>query len=174
MNQTNTLDPKELAQIIETIVKEVMGAYRPIKKSDTKADINLDQAVAIIKEVERKAKIMNRSVVIAVHNSAAHPIAVHCMDGAYIASFDVAVNKAYTSAALKMATSVLKNLSQPGQELYGIQHTNQGKIIIFGGGEPLLYQGKLIGAIGVSGGSEAEDTFLAEYAKNKLEEVVMW
>ena len=50
-----------------------------------------------------------------------------------------------------MSTAELANLSQPGQPLYGIQHTNEGKIVIFGGGEPLEIDGKIIGAIGVSG-----------------------
>ena len=64
------------------------------------------------------------------------------MDGAYIASYDIAVNKTFTSAGLKMSTAELANLSQPGQPLYGIQHTNEGKIVIFGGGEPLEIDGK--------------------------------
>lgn len=161
-------------QIITTIAKEVIDDYRPNEKVEIRNDISLLEAVALIKEIEKKSMLMGISVVTAVYSGSAQPIAVHCMDHAYIASFDVANNKAYTSVALKMATSVLKNLSQPGQELYGIQHTNQGKIVIFGGGEPLLYKGKLVGGIGVSGGTEYEDTLLAEYGKNILEEVMMW
>ena len=75
------------------------------------------------------------------------------MDGAYIASFDIALNKSFTSASLKMSTAKLAELSQPGKELYGIQFTNEGKIVIFGGGEVLEADGKIIGALGVGGGS---------------------
>ncbi len=165
---------KAQMQMVESIVKNVVGEYTPTQKEEIKKDISLGQAVALIGEIEKKAKDMGMKVVIAVYNTAARPVAIHCMDDSYIASFDVAENKAYTSAALKMSTAVLKNLSQPGQELYGIQNTNQGKIVIFGGGEPLIYQGKLIGALGVSGGSEEEDRDLAAFGRNKLEEVMAW
>lgn len=94
------------------------------------------------------------------------------MDGAYIASYDIAVNKTYTSAGLKMSTAKLGELSQPGQPLYGIQFTNEGKIVIFGGGEPLESEGNIIGALGVSGGSAEEDTFLAAYGREILKEVI--
>ena len=111
-------------------------------------------------------------MVIAVSDHAGRITAVHCMDGAYIASYDIAVNKTFTSAGLKMSTAELANLSQPGQPLYGIQHTNEGKIVIFGGGEPLEIDGKIIGAIGVSGGTAEQDTMLAAYGKEVLKEVI--
>jgi uncharacterized protein GlcG (DUF336 family) len=88
---------------------------------------------------------------------------VDCSDGAYYASYDIAVNKSYTSVALKMPTSKLATLAAPGGSLYGIQHTNGGRIVIFGGGDPLKWQGEIIGAIGVSGGSAEEDTALSAY-----------
>ena len=165
---------KAQMQMIESVVKNVVGEYIPTQKEEIKNNIGLGQAVALIGEIEKKAKDMGMKVVIAVYDSAARPVAIHCMDDSYIASFDVAENKAYTSAALKMSTAVLKNLSQPGQELYGIQNTNGGRIVIFGGGEPLYYQGKLIGALGVSGGTEEEDRDLAAFGRNKLEEVMTW
>ena len=68
-----------------------------------------------------------------------------------------------------MSTKNLKNLAQPGGDLYGIQNTNGGKIVIFGGGEPLIYKGECVGAIGVSGGSEAEDTYLGEVGLKAFE-----
>ncbi|WMJ88686.1 GlcG/HbpS family heme-binding protein [Anaerocolumna sp. MB42-C2] len=164
---------KAQKQMIESVVKNVVGEYIPTHKEEIR-DISLRQAVALIDEIEKKAKDMGMKVVIAVYSSAARPVAIHCMDDSYIASFDVAENKAYTSAALKMSTTELKNLSQPGQELYGIQNTNGGKIVIFGGGEPLFFKGKLIGALGVSGGTEEEDRDLAVFGRKKLEEVMAW
>ena len=94
------------------------------------------------------------------------------MDDAYIASFDIAVNKSFTSASLKMSTEALSHLSQPGQSLYGIQHTNQGRIVIFGGGEPLEVDGKILGALGVSGGSAKQDTEIAAYGRKIFKEVL--
>jgi len=115
---------------------------------------------------------MGVNVVIAVADQAGRPVAVQCMDGAYIASFDIALNKSFTSASLKMSTETLSGLSQPGQSLYGIQFTNDGKIVIFGGGEPLMADGRIIGALGVSGGSAEEDTAIAAYGKKVFEEVI--
>ena len=71
-----------------------------------------------------------------------------------------------------MSTKVLGELAQPGAELYGIQYTNEGKIVIFGGGEPLMIGDRLIGALGVSGGTAQQDTALAAYGKDILKEVL--
>ena len=83
-------------------------------------------------------------------------------------SFD----KAFTVTALKMSTSTLKKLAQPGKPLYGIQFTNNQRIVIFGGGEPFEVDGTVIGGIGVSGGSEEQDTFLAEYGLRLFKEAI--
>jgi uncharacterized protein GlcG (DUF336 family) len=112
------------------------------------------------------------AAVIAVSDQAGRIQAVHVMDDAFIASYDIAVNKTFTSAGLKMSTAELCKLAQPGQPLYGIQHTNEGKIVIFGGGEPLEVEGKIIGALGVSGGTAEQDTMLAAYGKEILKEVI--
>lgn len=177
---------KSQADMIDETVKKIVSEYMrnapayTMNKMPEKLhmvnsyNISLKFATALIHEVELKAAQIGINAVIAVYNSNANPVAVHVMDNAYIASFDVAVNKAYTSASLKMSTLTLKALSQPGGSLYGIQHTNQGRIVIFGGGEPLYYKGNLIGALGVSGGSEEQDSKLAEFGKNKLEEVSEW
>lgn len=134
--------------------------------------MTLELAKYVTSKVEDKAREMGINVVIAVSNDGARPVAIHCMDDAFIASYDVAVNKAYTVVALKMSTAKLKELSQPNQSLYGIQFTNDGQIIIFGGGEPILYEGKVIGGLGVSGGTEEQDTLLAAYGKSMLEEAL--
>lgn len=178
-NELNINQSEEMVDIISRVVSEYMGnipAYTDNIKSDTlhtvsNDHISLELATTLIHKVELKAAEMGVKAVIAVYNSSANPVAIHVMDDAYIASFDVATNKAYTSAALKMSTLTLKALSGPGGSLYGIQNTNQGRIVIFGGGEPLYYKGRLIGAIGVSGGNEEQDSKLAEFGKSKLEEV---
>ena len=112
------------------------------------------------------------NAVVAVSDKAGRPVAVQCMDDAYIASFDIALNKTYTSASLKMSTAELSQLSQPGQPLYGIQFTNDGKIVIFGGGEVLEADGKIVGALGVSGGTAEQDTAIAAYGKQVFKEVL--
>ncbi|MBQ4631561.1 MAG: heme-binding protein [Clostridia bacterium] len=154
-----------IANIVETIVKEV-------SQKASVSSINLCMAKRLIAKVEGKAKEMGLSVVVAVSDSAGNPVAVECMDGSYLASYDIAVKKAYTVVALKMSTLTLKNLSQPGQSLYGIQFTNDGKLVIFGGGDPLIYNSNIIGGIGVSGGSEDQDVELSEYGAKCLNEII--
>lgn len=143
---------QELKRLITEVVQNLGG------------DMTLELALALTEKVKVKAAEMGVKAVIAVSNSAGNPVSVQCMDDSYIASYDVAVNKAFTVVALKMPTTTLKELAAPGGSLYGIQFTNQGKIVIFGGGVPLYdAHGRLIGGLGVSGGSEGEDTGLAEY-----------
>ncbi len=133
--------------------------------------VTLDFAEALMKKVEDKAREMGMRVVTAVADAAGRPVAVHCMDGAYMGSYDVALNKTFTAVAFQMSTEELGKLSQPGGPLYGIQFTNQGKIVIFGGGVPLRLNGKLIGAFGVSGGSAEQDTYLAHFAEDAFLEM---
>lgn len=143
---------QELKRLITEVVSSLGG------------DMTLDLALTLTEKVKAKAKEMGVNAVVAVSNSAGNPVSVQCMDDSYIASYDVAFNKAYTVVALKMPTTTLKELAQPGGSLYGIQFTNSGKIVIFGGGVPLYNKaGKIIGGLGVSGGSEGQDTALAEF-----------
>jgi len=115
---------------------------------------------------------MGVNAVVAVSNAAGRPIAIECMDNSYIASFDVALKKAYTVVALKMSTKKLSTLAAPGGSLYGIQFTNDGQIVIFGGGDPLIYHGKIIGGLGVSGGTEEQDTALSTYGASLIDEIM--
>ncbi len=154
------MDEKLVNSIVDTVVKSLAPP----------TDMTLSMALSLAEKVKEKAKEMGVNAVVAISNKAAHPVLVHCMDDSYIASYDVAFGKAYTVVSLKMSTSELKRLAQPGGSLYGIQFTNGGKIVIFGGGEPLYNKnGELIGGLGVSGGSEAQDTALAEYGKKIFE-----
>ena len=143
----------------ENIIKQIVSAA--VEASSCHMTLELAKKVA--KAVEDKAEEMGLNIVVSISDAAARPVLTECMDGAYIASYDVAFNKAYTVVALKMSTKELKGLSQPGQSLYGIQFTNGGKIVIFGGGDPLKIGDKIVGGLGVSGGSEDQDTFLSAY-----------
>ena len=75
------------------------------------------------------------------------------MDNAWIGSIDISMKKAYTSRAFEIATIDLAKHSQSGGQFFGIYASNDGKIMIFAGGMPLKHEGKIVGAIGVSGGS---------------------
>ena len=154
------MNEKELADVVNAVVRKMADV----------SDMTLDMALALSEAVRKKASEIGVKAVVAVSNRGGNPVLVQCMDDSYIASYDIALNKAYTSVALKMPTCRLSELAKPGSSLYGIQFTNQGKIVIFGGGEPLCNrEGEIIGAIGVSGGSESEDTALAAYGKEIFE-----
>ena len=143
-----------------------------IRKMKASSTMNLKLALALIERVEAEAEKMGVKAVVAVSDTSGRPVAVHCMDGAYIGSFDVALNKTYTSVAFRMSTAKLAELAAPGGSLYGIQFTNEGKIVIFGGGEPLYLDDVMVGAIGVSGGTAEQDTYLGAYGKDGLKELL--
>lgn len=153
---------------IDAAVRQVLRRMR------ASSMMNLKLATALMERVEDEAARMGVKAVVAVSDAAGRPVAVHCMDGAYIGSYDVALNKTYTAVAFQMSTAELAKLAAPGGSLYGIQNTNEGKIVIFGGGEPLLVDGVMIGAIGVSGGTAEQDTKLGAYGKNILKDVIAW
>jgi uncharacterized protein GlcG (DUF336 family) len=96
------------------------------------------------------------------------------MDGTLPVSTELAVSKAFTAAVLRMPSHKVGELAQPGSALYGIQHTHNGRIILFGGGYPLYISGEVVGAIGVSGGTVEQDMAVAEPAANLLREVQTW
>ncbi len=133
--------------------------------------ISLDDAKALARRVEDKAREMGVNAVVAIADEGGNLKLLECMDNSYLASRDIAINKAYTSVALKMSTKKLSGLAQPGQPLYGIQHTNGGRIVIFGGGDTLEASGKILGGLGVSGGSEEQDTALSAFGKKVFDEL---
>jgi cob(I)alamin adenosyltransferase len=131
--------------------------------------MNLKLAKELLLAVEEEANRIGLPVVIAVSNEWGNIIAVHFMDGALPGSYDIAVDKAYTSAALRLATDVVGQLSQSGAPLYGIGNTNKNRIVTFGGGVPLKVNNKIIGGLGVSGGSAEQDSSLALYGAEYFE-----
>lgn len=84
------------------------------------------------------------------------------MDGAWLGSIDIALNKAYTARAFETSTGELAEKAKPGGPLFGIHATNEGRVVIFGGGIPLTRDGVVVGAIGVSGGTVEQDETVAE------------
>lgn len=135
-------------------------------------DINLELAKLLIERVEEYSRQMGLSTVIAVCNSNGNTIAVHSMNNAFIASFDIAVKKAYTTVAVKMSTYELGKLALPGETFYGIDKADNGRIIILGGGIPLTVNGRIVGGLGVSGGTGEQDDQIARYGQATLEEIL--
>lgn len=152
-------------------IKEKQGTNINMKMEPAEKKMTLKMAKELIEKIEAKAIEWGMRIVAAVSDESGRIIAVHCMDGAYYGSYDVAVNKCFTSTAFQMPTSKLSELCKPGGELYGLQFSNDGKVMILGGGVPLYASGKLIGALGVSGSTVEKDTALAEYGFRIFEEI---
>lgn len=112
--------------------------------------VTLDLAKEIIAGSEEEAKKIGVSMVISV------------VDDAWLASVDIAQNKAWTSVALKMPSANLAEATVPAAELYGLNTTNNGRLVVFGGGIPLVNDGKVVGEIGVSGSTVPYDVQVAE------------
>ena len=139
------------------------------KLSSTENNLSLEKARKIIRAGEKKAKEMNLSAVFAVVNSEGNLIIEERMDNAILVSVEVAYKKAYTAAALKLNTQDLTALVQPGAMFYGLQ--SDPKYIVFGGGMLLKVDGKIVGAIGVSGGSAQEDIEIAKACVEAFETI---
>ncbi|MEK3723101.1 heme-binding protein [Paenibacillus sp. FSL H8-0034] len=131
--------------------------------------LTLEIAKVLLEAAERKAKEMGLADDIAIVDDGANLIAFHRMDTARIAGIDIAQNKAWTSVAMKMPTSNLAQAALPGSPSFGINTTNHGKIVILGGGIPLMKDGLIIGGIGVSGGTSAQDIEVANAAIHVFE-----
>ena len=124
--------------------------------------ITLNEAKNVIAAAEKKAAEIGQPMNIAVADAGGNLVAHVRMDGAWIGSIDISINKAFTSRAFDIATKDLGQHAQPGGQFYGIHASNGGRIMIFAGGIPLKRAGKVVGAIGVSGGSGEQDQAVAE------------
>ncbi len=131
--------------------------------------MTLDLAKKLIEAAETEAKKLGVAMVITILDEGGNMVAMHRMDDAWLISIDISQNKAWTSVAAKVPTSILADLTVPGAELYGLNTTNNGRIVIFGGGIPLLKDGKVIGAVGVSGSTVPNDIKVAEAAVKAFE-----
>lgn len=149
-------------KIAEAIVKKIKKSMR----------IDLESAKRLIGLIEEYAKQKGMNCVISVCGPEGNMIAIHVMDDSFLVSFDVAMRKAYTSVAVKMPTIELAKIAQPGQTFYGVEGVDHGRVTIIGGGVPLTYKGRIIGGLGVSGGTSEEDDEIARYGQRMLEVVM--
>ncbi len=124
--------------------------------------ITLADARRIIAAAEKKADEIGQPMNIAVADAGGNLVAHVRMDNAWLGSVDISIKKAWTSRAFDITTKDLGENSQSGDQFFGIHASNNGKVMIFAGGIPLKKDGKVVGAIGVSGGSGEQDHSVAE------------
>jgi uncharacterized protein GlcG (DUF336 family) len=124
--------------------------------------IKLEDARRIIAAAEKKAAEIGQPMNIAVADAGGNLIAHVRMDNAWLGSVDISIKKAWTSRAFDITTKDLAANSQSGDQFFGINASNDGRVMIFAGGIPLKKDGQVVGAIGVSGGSGEQDHAVAE------------
>ena len=126
------------------------------------ATITLETARRIISAAEKKARDIGQPMNIAVVDVGGNLVAHVRMDNAWIGSVDIAINKAWTARAFDIPTKQLAELSQSGDQFFGIHASNGGRVMIFAGGIPLKRGEQVVGAVGVSGGMGKQDQEVAE------------
>lgn len=124
--------------------------------------VTLEEARRVIEAAERKASEIRHPMNIAVVDEGGNLVFHVRMGGAWIGSIDISINKAYTSRAFDISTKDLAQYSQSGGQFFGIHVSNHGRVMVFAGGIPLTRGGRVVGGVGVSGGSGEQDHAVAE------------
>jgi len=128
------------------------------------ATVTLEDAKRMLSAAEIKAASLGIAYNIAIVDAGGHLVAFVRQDGALIGSIDLAIDKAMTARFFDKTTSELATLAQSGEPLFGIQESNAGKVVIFGGGVPIVSEGNIVGAVGTSAGTVEQDIEVAEAA----------
>lgn len=131
-------------------------------------NIKESQAEKVLKAAISKAKAIMVPMNIAIMDEGANLKLFYRMDGALLGSADIAIKKAKTSRLFEMNSEKLGELSQPGESLFNVEHSNGG-LISFAGGLVLKNNNDtIIGSIGVSGGTVAQDFEVAHAGSQTL------
>lgn len=124
--------------------------------------LTLDEARRVIDAAIARAEAISAPMNIAVADAGGNLVAHVRMDGAFFGSVAVSIDKAWTSAAFQCPTAALGELTKPDGGAWGLAQSNAGRVMVFGGGLPLVRDGAQVGAIGVSGGSVEQDVEVAQ------------
>lgn len=116
-----------------------------------------------------KCEEIGKAFVFTVVDAGGNVLYIQRMEDAFFSSVGIATDKAFTAAAVKKGTHVLTDIVKPEKDLFGLNHTNNGRMVTFGGGLPVIVDGEVIGGVGVSGGSVEEDMAVAQAALDVLQ-----
>lgn len=126
--------------------------------------LTLADARQLVAAAEAKAERIGVPYNVAVVDAGGNLLAFIRQDGAWLGSIDIAIHKAFTARAFDMTSEALSAMAQSGKPLFGIDSTNHGRVVIFGGGAPIKSGDTVIGAVGVSGGTVSQDVEVVEAA----------
>lgn len=143
--------------VIASIADDKVCQFPKVREKMT-----LNDARRVIAAAETKAAAIGQPMNIAVADEGGNLIAHVRMDDAWLGSIDISIKKAFTARAFDLSTKDLAEHAQSGGQFFGIHASNGGRIMIFAGGVPLKRNGKVVRAVGVSGGSGEQDHAVAE------------
>ena len=130
--------------------------------------VTLDDAKRMLSTAEAKAVSLGIAYNIAVVDASGRLVAFARQNASPIGCIDLAIGKAMTARIFNVPTSELAALAQSGKPYFGIQQSNDGKVIILAGGLPITSAGKIIGAVGASAGTGEQDVEVAQAAISAL------
>ncbi|MBB06125.1 MAG: DNA polymerase III subunit delta' [Pseudooceanicola sp.] len=130
--------------------------------------LDLDDARLMLDAAKVKAVEIAVPMCIAITDDAGNLIAFERMDGGKVTSTTIAIDKSYTASGAKKATHEYGDASQPGKPAYGISSAIGGRLMVVGGGLPVVVDGHCVGGIGVSSGSPAQDMEVAQAGVDAL------
>ncbi|MCW3157261.1 cob(I)yrinic acid a,c-diamide adenosyltransferase [Micropruina sonneratiae] len=162
----HSYDLSRIEQLVRQAVARALGD--PSVAGVTRFDLAATKRAA--EAAEARALEVGVPIVFAAVDAGGHPLLLHRMADSLLGSIDIALNKAFTSAAFKLPTAALKDPSTPAGALHGIQHSNGGRVVVFGGGLPVFVDGLIAGGLGVSGGTVEQDVDIVTHALSVLEE----
>jgi glc operon protein GlcG len=122
----------------------------------SRAHLSLELALSLLARLREEAETRGLSLAAAVVDDAGNVLASQRMDEAALGAMQLAVGKAYTAASWATPSGAFSQSTQPGGGDWGWNTTDR-RIVVYAGGIPLLVDGKLVGALGASGGTAAED-----------------
>lgn len=159
-------------QIDEILLQRIIQKCQELlEKKDDLQTINLyDLAFDIVNRAREKAQELKVPVVITLVDAAAHVILTYRMEDSLLVSYDMAYRKAYTAVGMKMQSKDLAALTKPDQWLFQLETMSEGQIVSLAGGIPIYCNGRIVGAIGISGGNAIEDQTIAEYAIAEIQD----
>lgn len=154
----------DLAMVEDVVRAAVRRALAEDGGRPTPVSLDLASAKLLADAAEAKAVALGVAIVFAAVDAAGNLMLVHRMPDALLASTDIAINKAWTAVAFKASTGALGSLATGSGPLAGLGDTNGGRVVLFGGGEPVIREGRLQGGLGVSGGTVDQDEGILNHA----------
>jgi uncharacterized protein GlcG (DUF336 family) len=130
--------------------------------------LTLSDAKVVLEAAEGKARAIGVDMDIAVVDDGGNLLAFLRMDGARVTGIDVAINKAFTAACSRRGTHEYASVAGAGGAAFGINTSNQGRFMIFGGGLPIFIQGAIAGGVGCSSGTAEQDREVAQAGIDRL------